>query len=109
MKFDIKITDNSSAVRTAAEKQIEQAVRNMASAWVKNAQANTPVDTGNLRDSITYDAEGDKAVVGSNVDYALAVELRDMGHRVGKAHFLRDSGQDYADEYKKIAEDDLKG
>ena len=39
------------------------------------AKALTPVDTGNLRGSITRDVKQDSAVVGTNVFYAIYVEL----------------------------------
>ena len=39
------------------------------------AKALTPIDTGNLRGSITRDVKKDSAVVGTNVVYAIFVEL----------------------------------
>jgi HK97 gp10 family phage protein len=39
------------------------------------AKALTPVDTGNLRNSITHEVEGKEAKVGTNVEYAPFVEL----------------------------------
>ena len=33
-----------------------------------------PVDTGNLRDSITYKVDGDEGKVGTNVEYAIHQE-----------------------------------
>lgn len=108
MNISFKIQDHSAEVKQAAEKQIAKAVKDIAAAYVKNAQANVPVDTGALRDSISYDTEGDKATVGSNLDYAVPVEMRDVSHRVGKAHFLRDAGQDNTAEYERIAREDLK-
>ena len=34
-----------------------------------------PVDTGNLRSSLTWEIERDAALVGTNVEYAPAVEI----------------------------------
>ena len=42
--------------------------------------------------------------VGSNVKYAEAVEMRDMSHQVGKAHFIRDAFQDHREDIKDIVE-----
>lgn len=42
--------------------------------------------------------------VGSNVEYAPFVEFRDMSHLVGKAHFLRDAGQNHIDELRDVAQ-----
>jgi HK97 gp10 family phage protein len=39
------------------------------------AKALAPVDTGNLRNSITHEVEGQEAKVGTNVEYAPYVEL----------------------------------
>ena len=39
------------------------------------AKALAPVDTGNLRNSITHEVEGQEAKVGTNVEYAPFVEL----------------------------------
>lgn len=53
---------------------------------------------------------GDNACyVGTNVEYAPQVEFRDsVHHNVGKAHFLRDGGQNHINELKSIAEATLK-
>ncbi len=40
-------------------------------------KANTPVDTGNLKDSISHQVEGDTISIGSDVEYACYV---DQGH-----------------------------
>lgn len=40
--------------------------------------------------------------IGSNVEYAAAVEYRDIEHRVGKAHFLRDAITENIEEYQEI-------
>ena len=51
-----------------------------------------------------------KAVyIGTNVKYARAVETSDsMNHPSGAAHFLRDAAATHGDEYKRIAEIQLK-
>ena len=41
--------------------------------------------------------------VGSNVEYAQYVEFMDRSHVVGKAHFLRDAGQNHVDELRDVA------
>lgn len=46
--------------------------------------------------------------VGSNVEYAPAVEFRDANHTVGKAHFLRDAGQNHIDELRDVAQKTLR-
>ena len=46
--------------------------------------------------------------VGSNVEYAPAVEFRDIAHTVGKAHFLRDAAQGHIEELRDVAQKTLK-
>lgn len=57
----------------------------------------------------TMGSSGDNSCyVGSNVEYAPAVEFKDMAHKVGKAHFLRDAGQNHIDELRDVAQKTLK-
>lgn len=100
----------------------------------KITQANA-VDTGRLRNSITFAVSGesanissysgdhgeeggtysgtapndkDKAVyIGTNVEYAIGIETG--SHRkAGGVHFLRDAAANHSDEYKKLMEDSMK-
>ena len=84
-----------------------------------------PVDTGNLRNSITHDSDmsDHSSVIGTNVEYGKYVEL---GHRqdpgryvpaIGKRlvadhvapqPFLRPAVEDHKSEYKNIAESIMK-
>jgi len=62
-----------------AIKSVEDAISKAleASALVVEGDAKNlaPVDTGNLRNSITHEVEGKEARVGTNVEYAPFVEL----------------------------------
>lgn len=60
-----------------------------------------PVDTGRLRNSITHRLKGDDTVlVGSNVEYAQAVEL---GSSRSKAQpYLRPAVEDHTEEIRKL-------
>lgn len=62
-----------------AIKSVEDAVSKAltASALIVEGQAKAlvPVDTGNLRNSITHEVEGKEARVGTNVEYAPFIEL----------------------------------
>ena len=92
-----------------------------------------PVDTGNLRNSITHtvDEEEPAAYIGSNTEYAAYVELGTGKYVSGgrptpwvyqdeKGNWHRTHGQkaqsylkpavaDHANTYRKIIEDELKG
>ena len=98
------------------------------------AKKNCPVDTGRLRNSITHASkthsgythsyEDDEhnpysygvgsvgrkgeVYIGTNVEYAEAIETRDTSHKVGKAHFLRDAATQHGDRYEAIMKAALK-
>lgn len=46
--------------------------------------------------------------IGSNVEYLSAIEFRDVEHRVGKAHFLKNAASTHGEEYKEIMRAALK-
>ena len=57
-----------------APEMMEAIVEDVALRVDKEAKKNCPVDTGNLRGSITVDINGVEAEVGTNVEYAPFVE-----------------------------------
>ena len=67
---------------------------------VSRARAYVPVDTGKLRDSLSYSVSGDVLTVGAAVDYAPCVELGVRG-RAG-AHFLRNAASMHTNEYAAL-------
>lgn len=71
------------------------------------AKMKCPVDTGNLRNSITHTSDGEFAYIGTNVEYAPYVE---MGTSKTRAQpYLRPAATNHVDEYKRIIESRLKG
>lgn len=73
------------------------------------AQMKCPVDTGNLRASITHEVDaGEKAVyIGTNVEYAPYVEL---GTSKQKAQpYLRPAATEHGDQYRKVLKNTLGG
>lgn len=66
-----------------------------------------PVDTGNLRNSITHQQFDERTeVVGSNVEYAPYVELGTV--KMGARPFLRPAAEGHVAEYKSILETVMK-
>ena len=67
-----------------------------------------PVDTGNLRNSITHtvDEEEPAAYIGTNVEYAPYVCLGTIHMKAQP--FLKPAVNDHKDEYRKIIENELK-
>lgn len=103
--FDIKVNDYSQQVLNALNNgKLPTALAAIGEECVGYAQDDCPVDTGNLRSSITKKVVNeDKAVyVGTNVEYGVYVEYGDYAHAVGKKHFLRDAAANHADHYEEI-------
>lgn len=89
------------------------------------AKKKCPVDTGNLRNSITHQMEGDKTVaIGTPVEYAPYVEFGHhqqpgryvpaIGKRLVKDYvegkpYLTPSLEDHIDEYKNVILNELQG
>lgn len=132
---EIKVTDNSKVFKKAKDEAVERALIAIGMTAERHAKERCPVDTGRLRNSITYATQSysgqgsytdqtgtsyadaaakakpeDRTVyVGTNVEYARYVENGDSMHHVtGAAHFLRDAAAAHGDEYKKIAVAQLK-
>lgn len=68
-----------------------------------------PVDTGNLRGSITYEVDaGDNAVyIGTNVEYAPYVELGTS--RQEAQPFLRPAASEHGERYRRVLKKALGG
>lgn len=71
------------------------------------AQDLCPVDTGNLRNSITHTADEEAAYIGTNVEYAPYVELGTR--RAAAQPFLKPAGTDHRGTYANIVKDELGG
>lgn len=102
---DVKLTDNSEEVLAAMAEQLEAALQAIGGQAEMYAKQDCPVDTGRLRSSISHATDDKTAYIGTNVEYAPAVEYNDsMRHTTGKAHFLRDAAATHGDEYKRITQ-----
>ena len=124
--IEIKITeDNTAAILAATDEAIFNALEMIGNVAADYAAGLAPVDTENLRNSITSEVDmSDKSVVvGTNVEYAPSVEF---GHHqqvgryvpaIGKRlvrefvpakPFLAPAIEEHLDEYKSILESELK-
>lgn len=146
--IDVSLVDNLDFILKATDEQIEMALIAIGAKMESHAKlpvdkgGNMPVDTGRLKNSITFALAGGPAqissygpdsgggddeqskpysgtapadpggkvrsvYVGTNVEYAQAVEEGDAG-RKGK-HYLRDAVNNHIEEYKNLAERALSG
>jgi HK97 gp10 family phage protein len=65
-----------------------------------------PVDTGNLRNSITHSTDGNTEYIGTNVEYAAYVEFGTV--RTKEQPFIKPAVADHVSQYKRIIENVLK-
>ena len=131
--MNVQFTDNSKEVLEAMQQAAVRALEKCGLTAEGYAKKLCPVDTGNLRNSITHtvDEEEPAAYIGSNVEYAAYVELGTGKYVSGgrptpwvyqdeKGNWHRTNGQksqpylkpavaDHANTYRKIIEDELKG
>lgn len=118
-------SDKSKEVIKAMQQQLQNGLLACGTIAEGYAKEDCPVDTGRLRNSINWaikdksgqgegrdipNANPEEATVyvGTNVEYAPVQELKDMKHKTGKAHFLRDSVTNHTEEYEKTIEAALK-
>ena len=130
MKVDF--TDNSKEVLAAMHEAAARALENCGLVAEGYAKKLCPVDTGNLRNSITHtvDEQEPAAIIGTNNEYAAYVELGTgkyaeggrptpwvyqdakgnwhMTHGQRAQPFLKPAVADHAAQYRDILESELK-
>lgn len=107
MAITINFTDNSDEVLRELAEKIPQALTAMGLVAESHAKGYCPVDTGRLRNSIANAVSGNAAYIGTNVEYAAFVELGTS--RMSPRPYLKPAIANHTDEYKRIAEQALKG
>ena len=100
--------DNTEEVSRGIRRAIDRALEEIGLAAEGYAKRACPVDTGNLRNSITHAVEGseDAVYVGTNMEYAPYVE---MGTRRTAAQpFLRPAATEHGSTYRSILKRNLE-
>ena len=106
--MNVQLTDNSKEVLEAMQQAVVRALEKCGLTADGYAKKLCPVDTGNLRNSITHtvDEEEPAAYIGTNVEYAPYVCLGTIHMKAQP--FLKPAVNDHKDEYRKILENSLK-
>lgn len=107
-KMDVKLTDNSKEVLTEFEEKMKLALSVIGNTAEGYAKRDCPVDTGRLRNSISNKVVDKDVYIGTNVEYAPAVEYRNVAHKTGKAHFLKNAASNHGKEYRDFVEAVMK-
>lgn len=130
MGVQVEFKNNSDEVRRALKNAVERGLSACGETAVGYAQDLCPVDTGRLRNSITYSVDGNDCYIGTNVEYAPYIEFgtgihaETGGRRTPWAYeddkgwhttegmkpqpFLRPSASNHSDEYSDILRSSLE-
>lgn len=103
--------NNLEQARSAMNSAMVAALSEMGLTCEAFAKGMCPVDTGRLRNSITWalDAGGNRVFVGTNVEYAYSVhEGTESNSNKGPRRFLRDAVTNYRAEYEQILRKHLR-
>ena len=107
---DIKLevlVDNTDAVKGGLQSAIARALERIGLAAEGYAKDLCPVDTGNLRNSITHTSDGKAAYIGTNVEYGKYVELGTV--KMAAQPYLRPAAADHGETDRNIVKDELSG
>ena len=99
--------DNTDEVLNALHNSIDRALTRIGLSAEGYAKKECPVDTGNLRNSITHEVvQPEKAVyIGTNVEYAAYVELGTT--RTKAKPYLKPAATEHSTVYKRIIEEEM--
>lgn len=99
--------DNTDEVLRGLSDAVERALTRIGLAAEGYAKKECPVDTGNLRNSITNEVvQSEKAVyIGTNVEYAAYVELGTV--RTKAKPYLKPAATEHSTVYKRIIEEEM--
>ena len=106
--MNVQFTDNSKEVLEAMQQAVVRALEKCGMTAEGYAKKLCPVDTGNLRNSITHtvDEEEPAAYIGSNVEYASYVCLGTI--HMNAQPFLKPAVADHKEQYREIIKNELE-
>lgn len=106
--MSIEIHDNSEEIANDIKSALLRGLETCGLVAEGYAKKLAPVDTGNLRNSITHDVDDGEpaAYIGTNVEYAPYVCLGTIHMKAQP--FLKPAVADHANTYRKIIEKELK-
>lgn len=98
----VSFHSNLGTIEKLTEEQLARAAEIIGGMAESHAKEACPVDTGNLRNSITHATEdsGHTVVIGSNVEYAPYVELGTV--KMSPRPYLRPAIENHIPEYQSV-------
>ena len=105
--MSVKFTNNFPQARSSFASALDRAMEAVGMAAEGYAKEEAPVDTGELRNSISHATMDNKAVaIGTNTEYAI---YQEMGTYKMPAHpYIKPAISDHTAEYKSIVEAAMK-
>ena len=107
---DIKFTSNVNDILRRMEKGKRNALTAIGATaethTKENITADKLVDTGRLRNSISYAVDGEATYIGTNVEYAPYLELGT--EKITAHHYLKRAATEHKDEYKNLTAQAIK-
>ena len=105
--MSVKFTNNFSQARSSFASAIDRAMEAVGMAAEGYAKEEAPVDTGELRNSISHATMDNKSVaIGTNVEYGI---YQEMGtYKMSPHPFIKPAISDHTNEYKSIVEAAMK-
>ena len=104
---NFRIKSRLPEVQDAVEDAITKALEEIGLTAEGYAKKKCPVDTGRLRNSISHASTEDTAYVGTNVEYAVYVEMGTVNTK--PQPYLRPAVTEHKDTYRAIVKRNLKG
>ena len=103
---NVSIKDNSKEILMKFASAKVRAIEKIGLTAEGYAKKGCPVDTGNLRNSITHETDDDAAYIGTNVEYAPHVELGTIKQKAQP--YLRPAATEHQNTYNAIIKSELK-
>lgn len=103
----VKFTSYAPEVKAAIDAAIHRSVEIIGGMAESYAKGLAPVRTGNLRNSITHESDGNTAVIGTDVKYAPYQELGAPNAHVPAHPYLRPAIENHVEEYVEVVRTEL--
>lgn len=104
---DFEIEDHTEEVLDGIRQAKARALEKIGLVAEGYAKRLCPVDTGNLRNSITHDTDDEAAYIGTNVEYAVYVEMGTVN--TPAQPYLKPAAADHMEKYRNILKSELQG
>ena len=104
---NFEVEDHTEEVLDSIERAKARALEKIGLVAEDYAKRLCPVDTGGLRNSITHTTDDEAAYIGTNVEYAVYVEMGTVN--TPAQPYLKPAAADHMEKYRSILKSELQG